>query len=60
VSSVLLAWLVFFDFPDGAGREPGVWLALAGAVTVMSGAGDYSVFRGARAFPPVRTGSADG
>ena len=54
VSTVLLAWLLIFDFPDGAGREAGVFLALAGAIAVMGGAGDYGTLRGAPAFP--RTG----
>jgi len=51
-ASVMLGWLVFFDFPEGAGRELGVWLGLAGAVVQMMAAGDYSVLRGAPAFPP--------
>jgi hypothetical protein len=45
VATVLLSWLVFFDFPEGAGREVGVFAALAAAVTVMCGAGDYTVLR---------------
>jgi hypothetical protein len=52
VSTVLLTWLVFFDFPSGAGKETGVYLALIGAVAIMGGSGDYSVFRsGSKAFP---------
>ena len=45
VATVLLAWLVFFDFPEGAGRETGAFVALAAAATVMCGAGDYTVLR---------------
>lgn len=51
VATVLLAWLVIFDFPDGASREIGVFLALIGAMAVAGGAGDYSTLRGAPAFP---------
>ena len=51
VAIVLIAWLVIFDFPDGAGREVGVLLALAAAVTVAAGVGDYRPLRGAPWFP---------
>lgn len=42
VLSILLLWLLF-DFPPGAGREIGVYLALAAALTVATGAGDFRV-----------------
>ena len=48
---ILIAWLVIFDFPDGAGRELGVFLALVAAMTVAAGAGDYRPLRGAPWFP---------
>ena len=51
VSTVLLAWLVIFDFPEGASREIGVFLALIGAMAVAGGAGDYATLRGAPLFP---------
>jgi len=51
VAIILIAWLVIFDFPDGAGREVGVLLALAAAVTVAAGVGDYRPLRGAPWFP---------
>ena len=51
ISTLLLAWLVIFDFPEGASREIGVFLALIGTMTVAGGAGDYSTLRGAPAFP---------
>ncbi len=51
ISTVLLAWLVFFDFPEGASREVGAYVALVSAFTVMSAAGDYRTLRGAPAFP---------
>jgi len=45
VSTILLTWLVAFDFPQGADLEIGVFLALAAAIAIMGGAGDYSVLR---------------
>lgn len=43
VLTILIAWLIWFEFPSGASREVGVYLALAGAVTVATGAGDFRV-----------------
>ena len=54
VSTLLLAWLLLFDFPDGASREIGAYLALIAAIVVMCGAGDYSTLRGAPMFPKLR------
>lgn len=54
LSTLLLAWLVLFDFPAGASREAGVYLALAAAVVIMCGAGDYGSLRGEPAFPRLR------
>ena len=51
VATVLLAWLVIFDFPAGTSREIGVFLALIGAMAVFGGAGDYATLRGAPLFP---------
>ena len=51
-ATLMLAWLALFSFPEGAGRELGVWLALLGAFVQMMASGDYSVFRGAPVFPP--------
>ena len=45
VATVLLAWLLIFDMPSGSSAEIGLYLALAGAVAIMGGAGDYSVLR---------------
>jgi hypothetical protein len=59
VATVLLVWLLAFDFPDGATREAGAFLALAGAIAVACGAGDYSVLRGAPLFPRTGDGSDD-
>jgi hypothetical protein len=57
VATVLLAWLVIFDFPNGASREAGVYLALIGAMAVAGGAGDYATLRGAPLFPKTTQGS---
>jgi hypothetical protein len=53
VATLLLVWLVVFDFPAGAGREIGAYVALASAVAIMCGAGDYGTLRGEPAFPPL-------
>jgi len=58
VTTILLAWFVIFDFPEGAGREVGVFLALIGAMAVAGGAGDYATLRGAPLFP--KTGPEGG
>ena len=51
VATLLMTWLVAFDFPAGATRQVGVYVALVAAATVAGGAGDYSVLRGAPWFP---------
>jgi hypothetical protein len=43
VLGILIVWLIAADFPSGATRELGVWLALAGAAAVATGAGDFRV-----------------
>jgi hypothetical protein len=43
VTAILLGWLVLFDFPSGASRDSGVYLALIGAIAVSCGAGDFRV-----------------
>ena len=53
VATVLIGWLLIFDFPAGADREIGVFLALIAAMTIAGGAGDYRVLRGASWFPRV-------
>jgi hypothetical protein len=42
-ATIVLGWLILFDFPSGASREAGVYLALIAAITVASGAGDFRV-----------------
>jgi hypothetical protein len=57
ISSLLLAWFLLFDFPEGADREVGAFLALIGAMAIAGGAGDYSVLRpGASMFPRLDAG----
>jgi hypothetical protein len=53
VATILIAWLVIFDFPDGSGRETGVFLALVAAIMVAAGVGDYRPLRGAPWFPRI-------
>jgi hypothetical protein len=55
VAIALVAWLILLDFPSGASREPGVFLALVAAVAIAGGAGDYSTLRGAPWFPRINT-----
>jgi xanthine/uracil permease len=53
VATIILAWLTFFDFPSGASRQVGVFLALAAAIAIAAGVGDYSTLRGAPWFPRI-------
>ncbi len=53
VATILLAWLILFDFPSGASREIGVYLALLAAIAIAGGVGDYSTLRGAPLFPRI-------
>lgn len=56
VATILLAWLILFDFPSGASREVGVFPALVAAIAIAGGVGDYSTLRGAPFFPRIDTG----
>jgi hypothetical protein len=51
VATVLMGWLLIFDFPAGANRGIGAFLALVAAITIAGGAGDYRPLRGAPWFP---------
>jgi hypothetical protein len=53
VATTLIGWLIIFDFPAGASREIGVFVALISAMAVAGGAGDYRTLRGAPLFPPI-------
>jgi hypothetical protein len=54
VASVLLGWLLLFDFPHGATREAGAYLALTATLLIAGAAGDYSTLHGAPLFPRLR------
>jgi hypothetical protein len=43
IAATLVGWLVLFDWPSGASREAGVYLALVGAAVIATGAGDFRV-----------------
>jgi len=43
IAAILLGWLILFDFPSGAGREVGVYLALIAGIAISCGAGDFRV-----------------
>src|SRR3954471_3180050 len=51
VAIVMLCWLLIFDFPAGADRGIGPFLALIAALAISGGAGDYRPLRGAPWFP---------
>ncbi len=53
-STLLIGWLILFDFPPDAGYEPGTFLALLLAFAISCGAADWSVVRGAPMFPALR------
>jgi drug/metabolite transporter (DMT)-like permease len=52
VATIVVAYFLF-DFPPGASREIGVFLALVATIAIAGGAGDYSTLRGAPLFPRV-------
>ena len=43
VAVILLAWLLVFDWPSGASRQAGVYLALVAAAAITTGTGDFRV-----------------
>ncbi|OMC44358.1 hypothetical protein [Mycobacterium sp. IS-1264] len=54
-SMLLLAWLIPFNFPEHATRQPGVFVALISATATAFAVADYRPLRGAPWFPPVKT-----
>lgn len=56
VATVGVAWFILFDFPSGASREIGVFLALVATIAIAGGAGDYNTLRGAPLFPRIDAG----
>lgn len=51
ITTVTLAWLLFYDFPDHASRQPALILALISAAAAAFAAADYRPLRGAPLFP---------
>jgi hypothetical protein len=43
IAGILLAWLIVFDWPSGASRQAGVYLALVAAAAISTGTGDFRV-----------------
>jgi hypothetical protein len=43
VATVLLAWWILFDLPQGASAAPGLFIALASAFAIACGAGDFRI-----------------
>jgi hypothetical protein len=54
-SMLLLAWLIPFDFPEHATRQPGVFGALISAAATAFAVVDYRPLRGAPWFPLIKT-----
>jgi hypothetical protein len=57
IASILIGWLLLFDFPAGGSKEVGVYLALVGAVAVATGTGDFRV---SALFPRLPEGERSG
>ncbi|WP_163707653.1 hypothetical protein [Mycobacterium timonense] len=55
-SMLLLAWLIPFDFPEHATRQPGVFGALISAAATAFAVADYRPLRGAPWFPRIEAG----
>ncbi|MEZ0364537.1 hypothetical protein ACAG26_12655 [Mycobacterium sp. pUA109] len=51
ITTVTLAWLLFYDFPAHASRQPALILALLSAAAAAFAAADYGPLRGAPLFP---------
>ena len=43
VASILIGWLIVFDWPAGTETQAGAYLALVGAAAIATGAGDFRV-----------------
>jgi hypothetical protein len=54
-SMLLLAWLIPFDFPQHAARQPGVFVALISAAATAFAVADYRPLQGAPWFPPIKS-----
>lgn len=53
-SMLLLAWLIPFDFPEQATRQPGIFGALISAAATAFAVADYRPLQGAPWFPPIK------
>jgi hypothetical protein len=53
ITAVTLIWLLAYDFPDHATRQPGLILALISSAAASFAAADYRPLRGAILFPRV-------
>jgi hypothetical protein len=51
ITTVTLAWLLFYDFPAHASPQPALILALVSAAAAAFAAADYRPLRGAPLFP---------
>ncbi|WP_116372717.1 hypothetical protein [Mycobacterium sp. MFM001] len=51
ITTITLAWLLFYDFPAHASRQPALILALISAAAAAFAAADYRPLRGAPLFP---------
>lgn len=51
ITTMTLAWLLFYDFPAHASRQPALILALMSAAAAAFAAADYRPLRGAPLFP---------
>ncbi|CDP82212.1 MULTISPECIES: hypothetical protein [Mycolicibacterium] len=51
ITTVTLAWLLFYDFPAHASHQPALILALISAAAAAFAAADYRPLRGAPLFP---------
>src|SRR3954447_20394907 len=51
IATRVIAGLAIFDFPAGASRGAGLFVALAASMAIAGAAGDYRVLRGASLFP---------
>ena len=43
VATIVLGWLILFDFPSDATRGVGIYLALVGGLAITCGTGDFRV-----------------
>jgi hypothetical protein len=55
-ATLVMAWLIFVDFPEHLTRQPGVFVALISAAATAFAVADYRAMRRAQTmFPPIKT-----